>query len=79
MAPLHQKLTNKTAVEKCKALKDVGKGMLNKQVAGKYRVPRNTVSAWVKNKEKSCYGLFWKLPLLLKCKNYSSDYFVNFS
>ena len=52
MAPLKRKPTNKTVVEKCKALKDPEKGMSNKCVAEKYRISRNTVSAWVKNNEK---------------------------
>ena len=52
MAPLKRKPTNKTVVEKCKALKDPEKGMSNKCVAEKYGVSRNTVSTWVKNNEK---------------------------
>ena len=51
MAPLKRKPTNKTVVEKCKALKDPEKGMSNKCVAEKYGVSRNTVSTWVKNNE----------------------------
>ena len=38
--------------EKCKALTDLENGLSNKDVATKYGVPRNTVSAWVKNKLK---------------------------
>ena len=37
---------------KCKAIKDLGQGMFNKDVANKSGVPRNTVSTWFKNKEK---------------------------
>ena len=65
MAPLHQKLTNKTAVEKCKALKDVEKGMLNKQVAGKYRVPRNSVSMG-KKQGKVMLWTFLEVAIVIK-------------
>lgn len=33
-------------------LKDLEKGMSNKDVPAEYRVPKNTWSNWVKNKEK---------------------------
>ena len=45
-------LNNKPIGVKCKALKDLKKGMINKDVAAKYGVPKNTLSAWVKNKHK---------------------------
>ena len=38
--------------EKCQALKDLEKGESSKDVAGKYNVPKNTLSTWVKNKEQ---------------------------
>ena len=34
------------------SLKDLEKGMTKKNVAAKYRVPKNTLSTWVKNKRK---------------------------
>ena len=46
------KLTVKTLVEKCNALRDIEKGLSNKEVAAKYGVPTNTTSTGVKNKEK---------------------------
>ena len=52
MAPIKGKLTNKSLAEKCKALKDLENGLLNKDVATKYDVLRNTISTWVKNKHK---------------------------
>ena len=42
----------KTLREKCQALKDLEKGISNKDVAANYGVPNNTLSTWVKNKEK---------------------------
>ena len=47
-----ERKTKNTVVEKCKALKDLEKGMSNKRVAGKYNVLRNAVSTWLKNKDK---------------------------
>ena len=40
---MKQNFTNKTAIEKYKALKDLEKGMSNKRVAEEYVVPRNSV------------------------------------
>ena len=47
-----RRLTAKTLNEKCKALKDIEKGLLNKDASIKYKVPANTISTWVMNKEK---------------------------
>ena len=41
-----------TLREKCQALKDLQKGESNKDVAAKYNVPKNTLSTWVKKKQK---------------------------
>ena len=51
MAPVKRKLT-KSLAEKCKALNDLENELSDKDVATKYGVSRNTVSAWVKNKHK---------------------------
>ena len=47
-----RKLTKKTVIERCKAIKDLEQGMSNKDAANKYSVPRNTISTCFKNKEK---------------------------
>ena len=47
-----RKLTVKTLNEKCTALKDIEKGLSNKVASLKYGVPPNTISTWIKNKEK---------------------------
>ena len=52
MTPVKRKLTNKSLIEECKALKDLENGMLNKDVAAKYGVRRNTISTWIKSKHK---------------------------
>ena len=46
-----RKLTVKTLNEKCRALKDIEKGLSNKDASLKYGVPPNTISTWIKNKE----------------------------
>ena len=61
-----QKLNVKNLKEKCKALKDLEKGLSNKKVAAKYGVPKNTVSSLVKNKSKLL--LHWN-NVLIKEKN----------
>ena len=52
-----RKLAAKTLAEKCQALRDLENGISNKTVAEKYEVPKNTVSTWLKNKEKLFTGL----------------------
>ena len=47
-----RKLAVKTLAEKCQALTDLENGISNKNVAEKYGVLKNTVSTWLKNKEK---------------------------
>ena len=52
MVPIKRRLNNKSIGIKCNTLKDLEKGMTNKDVAAKYGVPKNTLSTWVKNKHK---------------------------
>ena len=52
MSSVKRKLTVKSLGKKCQALRDLEKGLSNKDVAERYGVPRNTISAWVKNKSK---------------------------
>ena len=52
MVSIKRRLNNKPIGVKCKALKDLEKGMTNTVVARKYGVPKNTLSIWVKNKHK---------------------------
>ena len=47
-----RKYVHKTLREKCQSLKDLEKGLSNKDVAAKYGVPKNTLFTWVKSKEK---------------------------
>ena len=52
MVAVKRRLNNKPICIKYKALKDLEKGMTNKDVAAKYGVPKNTLSTWMKNKHK---------------------------
>ena len=47
-----RKLNLKNLNEKCKVLRDLESSLCNKEAAAKYRAPKNTVFAWVKNKAK---------------------------
>ena len=47
-----RKYVHKTLRGKCQSLKDLEKGLSNKDAAAKYGVPKNTLSIWVKSKEK---------------------------
>ena len=49
---LKRNLLLKTLNEKCKALKDIEKGLSNKDASKKYGVSPTTISTWIKNKEK---------------------------
>ena len=47
-----RKLSIKSLGKKCQALRDLENGLLNKDVAEKYGLPRITNSTWSKNKSK---------------------------
>ena len=53
MVPIKRRLNNKSIGVKSKALKDLEKGMTNKDVAAKYGVLKNTLSTWVKGMSSS--------------------------
>ena len=52
-----RKYTHKILCEKCQTLKDLEKRESNKDVAAKYNVLKNTLSVWVKKKEKFSHAL----------------------
>ena len=52
MVPIKRRLNKKPIRVKSKTLKDLEKGMTNEDVEAKYGVPKNSLSAWVKNKHK---------------------------
>ena len=47
-----RKLNTKSIKERYAALKEVEEGLSKSQVAMKYGIPKNTLSTWIKNKEK---------------------------
>ena len=52
MSSVKRKLSVKSLGEKCQTLRDLEKGLSNKDVAEKYVLPRNTILTWVKSKSK---------------------------
>ena len=52
MSSAKRQLSVKSLDEKFQALRELEKGLSNKDIAEKYSVPRNTISTWIKNKSK---------------------------
>ena len=50
MSSVKRQLSVKSLGEKCQTLKELEKGLSNKDVAEKYGVPKNSISTWIKNK-----------------------------
>ena len=46
-----RELNVKPLAIKCKAIKEIEKGLSNKDVSLKYVVSKNTITTWVKSKE----------------------------
>lgn len=57
MSAVKRKLKNTKILQKCKIIKEIEKGMTNKEASEKFGVPKNTISTWMKNKEKLLKGL----------------------
>ncbi|XP_037779428.1 tigger transposable element-derived protein 4-like [Penaeus monodon] len=57
MSAVKRKLNNTKLIKKCQIIREVEKGMTNKEASEKYGVPKNTISTWMKNKEKLLQGL----------------------
>ena len=52
LTAIKRSLNNKTLKEKYEVLKELEKGASNKSVAAMYKIPKNTLSTWFKNKQK---------------------------
>ncbi|XP_063595645.1 tigger transposable element-derived protein 4-like [Penaeus indicus] len=54
MSAVKRKLNNTKLIKKCQIIREVEKGMTNKEASEKYGVPK--ISTWMKNKEKLLQG-----------------------
>ena len=60
MSAVKQKLKNTKLIQKCQIIRQIEKGMTNKEASEKkswFGVPKNTISTWMKNKDKMFEGL----------------------
>ena len=46
------KLKNTKLIQKCQIIRQIEKGMTNKEVSEKFGVPKNTISTWMKKFRK---------------------------
>ena len=71
---LKRKITTKSLEEKYRSLKKIENGVAKKGVATKYGIPLNTLSTWVKGKEKiSAAFKNGKSPKTMKLKGAGFD------
>ena len=52
MPTVKRELTNKSLKEKCEIVSHMENGMTYKEASAKFGVPKNTISTWMKKKEK---------------------------
>ena len=57
MSAVKRKLKNTKLIQKCQIIRQIEKGMTNKEASEKLDVPKNTISTWMKNKDKLFEGL----------------------
>ena len=57
MPAVKLKLKNTKLIQKCQIIRQIEKGMTNKEALEKFGVPKNTKSTWMKNKDKLFEGL----------------------
>ena len=62
------KLNTKTLREKCDILSHIEKGVTNKEAVNKFGVPKNTISTWIKIKEKNFQALEESAPSTKKLR-----------
>ena len=62
------KLITKTLKEKCDILSHIEKDVTNKQTVHKFGVPKNTITTWIKNKEKIFQALEESAPRTKKLR-----------
>ena len=52
MSAVRRNLKNKSLKEKCEIICHIEKGVANKEASEMYGVPKNTISTWMKSKDK---------------------------
>ena len=57
MSAVKRKLKNTKLMQKFQIIRQIEKGMINKEALEKFGVPKNTISTWMKNKDKLFEGL----------------------
>ena len=57
MSAVKRKLKNTKLIQKCQIIRQIEKEMTNKEASEKFGVPKNTISTWMKNKDKLFGGL----------------------
>ena len=57
MSAVKRKLKITKLIQKCQIIRQIEKGMTNKEASKKFGVPKNTISTWMKNKDKLFEGL----------------------
>ena len=57
MSAVKRKLKYRKLIRKCQIIRQIEKGMTNKEASEKFGVPKNTISTWMKNKDKLFEGL----------------------
>ena len=57
MSAVQRKLKNKKLIQKFQIIRQIEKGMTNKEASEKFGVPKTTISTWMKNKYKLFEGL----------------------
>ena len=57
MPAVKRKLKNTKLMQKCQIIRQIEKGMTNKEASENFGVPKNTISTSMKNKDKLFEGL----------------------
>ena len=57
MSAVKRKLKNTKLIQKCQIIRQIEKGITNKEASEKFGIPKNTISTWMKNKDKLFEGL----------------------
>ena len=57
MSAVKRKLKNPKLIQNCQIIRQIEKGITNKEASEKFGFPKNTVSSWIKNKDKLFDGL----------------------